>query len=73
MGTIKTTLSEIEGIGFATSQTLLRKFKSVKNIRLAGLEELSTVIGKSKANIVYNYFRQEADEKSSADSDKSLS
>lgn len=62
-GTIKTTLSEIEGIGFATSQTLLRKFKSVKNIRLAGLEELSAVIGKSKANIVYNYFRQESDEK----------
>lgn len=62
-GTIKTTLSEIEGIGFATSQTLLRKFKSVKNIRLAGLEELSAVIGKSKANIVYNYFLQESDEK----------
>lgn len=72
-GTIKTTLSEIEGIGFTTSQTLLRKFKSEKNIKLAGLDELSSVIGKSKANIVYNYFRQEADEKSASDSDKSLS
>ena len=69
-GTIKTTLSEIEGIGFTTSQTLLRKFKSVKNIKLAGLDELSSVIGKSKANIVYNYFRQEADEKSASASDK---
>jgi excinuclease ABC subunit C len=72
-GTIKTTLIEIEGIGFSTSQTLLRKFKSVKNIKLAGLDELSSVIGKSKANIVYNYFRQEADEKSASESDKSLS
>lgn len=55
-GTIKTSLSEIEGVGPATSQTLLRKFKSVKNIKLATLEELETVIGKAKATVVFNYF-----------------
>jgi excinuclease ABC subunit C len=55
-GTIKTGLSDIEGIGPATSQILLRKFKSVKNIRQATIEELEPVIGKSKATLVFNYF-----------------
>jgi excinuclease ABC subunit C len=58
-GTIKTSLAEIEGIGPATSQALLRKFKSVKNIKLAGIEELEAVIGNSKAAIVFNHFKTE--------------
>jgi excinuclease ABC subunit C len=57
-GTIKTSLSDIEGIGPSTSQMLLRKFKSVKNIRQATIEELESVIGKSKAAIVFNHFLQ---------------
>ncbi len=57
-GTIKTSLSDIEGIGPATSQMLLRKFKSVKNIRQATMEELEAVIGKSKAAVVFNHFLQ---------------
>ena len=55
-GTIKTSLSEIEGIGPATSQLLLQKFKSVKNIKPASLEDLEAVIGKAKATLVFNYF-----------------
>jgi excinuclease ABC subunit C len=55
-GTIKTGLSDIEGIGPATSQMLLRKFKSVKNIRQASIEELETVVGKARATLVFNYF-----------------
>ncbi|MBW6491422.1 MAG: excinuclease ABC subunit UvrC [Lentimicrobium sp.] len=58
-GTIKTSLSEIEGIGFSTSQALLRKFKSIKNIRLADLEALKEVIGSARATIIFNYFRSE--------------
>ena len=55
-GTIKSVLTEIEGVGFSTNQVLLRKFRSVKNIRVASLDELSEVIGKSKATVVYAYF-----------------
>jgi len=58
-GTIKTSLSDIEGIGPANSQALLRKFKSVKNIRQASFEELESAIGKSKAAIVFGHFHPE--------------
>ncbi len=55
-GTIKSELTEIEGIGFNTAQKLLWKFKSVKKIREATEEELAEVIGKAKAGVVYKYF-----------------
>ncbi|MCB9014962.1 MAG: excinuclease ABC subunit UvrC [Lentimicrobiaceae bacterium] len=55
-GTIKTSLSEIEGIGPATAQALLRKFKSVKNIKLTPLHELEAAVGKAKANLVFKHF-----------------
>jgi excinuclease ABC subunit C len=57
-GSIKAVLTEIDGIGFSTNQVLLRKFKSVKNIQLATVEELQAVIGKAKAMIVYGYFQK---------------
>lgn len=50
-------LSEIESIGYASSQELLRKFKSVKNIRLASIDELQKVVGKSKAHKVFDFFQ----------------
>jgi excinuclease ABC subunit C len=50
-------LTEIHGVGYSLNQKLLWKFKSVKNIRLASLEELQEVIGKSKGLLVYNHFR----------------
>ncbi len=55
-GTIRSVLTDIEGIGYRTAQELLWKFKSVKNIRSASLEELQEVIGKSKGKIVYEFF-----------------
>jgi len=55
-GTIKSVLTEIDGVGFATAQTLLRKFKSVKNIKKASEAELQTVIGKAKTEILRKYF-----------------
>ncbi len=54
--TVKSVLTDIDGIGFATAQALLRKFKSVKNIQKADLEEVQKVIGKAKAEIIRNYF-----------------
>lgn len=57
-GTIKSTLTEIEGIGKTYAQKLLSKFKSVKRIREAGLEELQAAIGKVKGQEVFEYFKK---------------
>ncbi|MCD6068503.1 MAG: uvrC [Bacteroidetes bacterium] len=61
--TIKTELSGIKGISDVTSQKLLIHFKSVKGIKEATLEELEQVIGKSKAGLVWNYFKESGDGK----------
>ncbi|MFC2100942.1 excinuclease ABC subunit UvrC [Bacteroidota bacterium] len=55
--TIKSVLTEIDGIGFTTAQSLLWKFKSVKNVQKASLEALQQIIGKAKGQIVFDYFR----------------
>ena len=57
--TFKTQLTDIEGIGEITSRNLLLKFKSVKKVSQASLEDLSDCIGKAKAEVVYNYFHKE--------------
>lgn len=55
-GTIKTALHSIEGIGPATAELLLKNLKSVKKVKEASLEELTNVVGKSRALLVYNHF-----------------
>jgi excinuclease ABC subunit C len=57
-GTVRSVLTDIEGIGYSTAQQLLWKFKSVKNIRIASLGELQEVIGKSKGQIVFDFFQK---------------
>lgn len=59
-GTIKTELTQIKGISDKTAQKLLEHFKSVKNIQLASLENISNVVGASKGKLVFNYFQQKA-------------
>ena len=49
---IKTEIEELKGIGRLTADKLLRHFKSVKKIREASIEELETLIGRKKAEIV---------------------
>ena len=49
-------LDDIKGIGAKTKDALLKKLKTVKHIKEADLQELTEVIGASKATIVYNYF-----------------
>ena len=56
-GTFKNELEDIPGIGKATIDLLLKEFKSVKNIREAGNEELAKLIGKSKAGTIADYFK----------------
>ncbi|MGB4206102.1 MAG: excinuclease ABC subunit UvrC [Bacteroidales bacterium] len=54
--TIKTELTEIDGIGNVLADKLLSRFQSVKNIKNASLEELQQCVGKSKGEIVFQYF-----------------
>ena len=49
-------LDNIKGIGPKTKETLLKIFKSVKNIREASLEELGKAVGESKAKLIIEYF-----------------
>lgn len=51
-------LDTISGIGPKTKQELLKTFKSVKRMRQASLDELSAVIGPSKASKIFDYFKQ---------------
>ena len=55
-GTIKTELTEIQGVGESTSTLLLRKFRSVKGIKEASLADLQKVAGLAKGKIVFEYF-----------------
>lgn len=45
-------LRSLPGIGEATEQKLLRHFKSLKKIKEASLEELTTVVGPAKAALI---------------------
>jgi excinuclease ABC subunit C len=56
--TFKSELNEIKGISTLTADKLLLSLKSVKNIKESSLETLATIIGKSKAELVYNYFKE---------------
>ncbi|MDD2380127.1 MAG: excinuclease ABC subunit UvrC [Mariniphaga sp.] len=51
-------LNQIKGIGPGTIQKLLKSFKSVKNIQKTDFELLVSSIGKSKARLVYDYFKK---------------
>lgn len=51
-------LDNIKGIGPVIKQKLLRKYKSIKRIKEASQEEIEELIGKSKANLVNNYFQE---------------
>lgn len=55
-GTFKNELEAIPGIGNNTAVTLLKTFRSVKNIKTLTERELTAAIGASKARIVWNYF-----------------
>ena len=51
-------LTEIKGIGDNTATSLIKRFKSVKRISEATLQELTDQIGKAKALTVYNWFHK---------------
>ena len=55
-GFMHSELSEIKGIGKTTAEKLLLELKSVKAIKEASLESLASLIGPSKAKLVYDHF-----------------
>jgi excinuclease ABC subunit C len=57
-GTIKSVLSEIKGIGPESVQVLLSHFKSVKRISEAEQNDLATIVGKAKAELIYAHFKE---------------
>lgn len=57
---IETELDNIKGIGQKTAVDLLKEFRSVKRIKEAKPEQISQVIGESKAKLITNYFLNKA-------------
>lgn len=57
-GTLKTELTEINGVSTTTAQKLLSHFKSVKQVKEASEAELTEVIGKAKGKIVYEHYHK---------------
>ena len=53
---LKSQLDDIKGIGEKTREALIKQFKTVKRIKTATIEELTPVIGASKAKNLYDFF-----------------
>jgi excinuclease ABC, C subunit len=49
-------LDDIKGIGSKSKEQLLQHFKTVKKIKEADIQELTEVIGSTRATLLYNYF-----------------
>ena len=52
-------LDDIKGIGPKTKDSLLKQLKTVKQIQLADLQTITSIIGTSKGQLVYKYFHPE--------------
>ena len=53
---ITSELVSIPGIGPKTQQDLMRAFKTVNTIKMAAIQDLEKVVGRSKAQLIVNYF-----------------
>ncbi|MBO5537700.1 MAG: excinuclease ABC subunit UvrC [Prevotella sp.] len=49
-------LDDVRGIGPKTRDLLIKHFKSVKRVEAADIQQLTSVIGTAKAQLVYNFF-----------------
>ena len=57
-GALQSEITQIEGIGTKTQESLMKSFKTVSAIREATMEELTKVIGTAKASIIFAYFNE---------------
>ena len=51
-------LNKIDGIGEKTAISLIKEFKSVSNIKIKSIEELKSIVGQKRAQIVYDYYNK---------------
>ena len=58
-GSLTNELDQIEGVGKATIELLLKKFKSVKKVKAASTEEITAVVGISKASLIKKFVEQQ--------------
>lgn len=49
-------LDDIKGIGSKSKEQLLQRFKTIKKLKEADIQELTEVIGSTRAMLLYNYF-----------------
>ena len=52
-------LESIPGIGEKTVQDLIRTFKSVKRVKEQNEESLASVVGRAKARVIVQFFKQD--------------
>lgn len=58
-GQVRSELDGIKGIGPATQKALMLKFKSLRKIKEASLDDLSAIVGSAKASVLYSHFHPE--------------
>ncbi|MEY4897539.1 MAG: hypothetical protein RL525_932 [Bacteroidota bacterium] len=58
-GTLRTELTEIPGIGEETARLLLKHFKSVKKVKEASVEVLTTVVSVAKSRVIHRFYQGE--------------
>lgn len=54
-------LDNIPGIGEATRHKLMQHFKSIKRLKSADKQEVEDIVGKHKAQIIWEYFQKEGE------------
>lgn len=54
----KSPLLSLKGVGEKIYEKLMRRFKTVSNIKKATLQELRDAVGKTAAEAIYDYYRQ---------------
>lgn len=55
---IKSELDDIKGIGPKTKDALLKEYGTIDNIKNTSVDELSELLGNSKAQIIFSYFHK---------------
>jgi excinuclease ABC subunit C len=60
-GTLRSTLTDIPGVGPTKAKQLLREFKSITRIKTASIETLAEIVGLSTAKTVVEYYQNKAD------------
>lgn len=64
-------LDGIKGVGEKSAQALIRHFKSVKRIREASAEEIASVVGQAKAQLIVDALSDSTEKKISAELSRS--